>query len=139
METFETFEELLAFAKAGGFDKQPERKPVYQYHDDMKAELMANPEVKAAYDALEPEFERAEKNIQRRANGKRKYLMDYIPPQKNGRNNLYAAVMFAREKMREGYSPAYANGMAASKYRVSKSDVAHYTGQVAGTSKGRRH
>ena len=34
---------------------------------DMKAELMANPEFRAAYDALEPEFERAATIIGARA------------------------------------------------------------------------
>ena len=74
----------------------------------------------------------------RRNNGQRKHLMDYIPPQRDGKNPLYAAVLFARELMRDGQRPDYANGWAARKYRVKKSDVAHYTGQVAGTVSGRR-
>jgi hypothetical protein len=87
---------------------------------------------------IPPPTAEAKREVPRRNNGDRKYLMDYIPPQPNGKNPLYAAVMFARELMRDGQSPDYANGWAARKYRVKRSDVAHYTGQVAGTVAGRR-
>ena len=69
----------------------------------------------------------------RRTDGKREYLHDYIPDRQ-----LYRAVCFARSMIRSGTHPARANWQAAKYYRVSTTDVAKHTGQVAGTSKGRR-
>ena len=65
--------------------------------------------------------------------GKRRYLMDYIPDR-----TLFKAVMFARKMIREGTPAATANYRAANYYKVSVSDVAHYSGQAGGTSRGRR-
>jgi len=136
-------EQLLEQARAGYFNKNHARTiPA----SAIKEELMESPEFRAEYERLRPEFQLAQAKIDtakkavvhRTSNGRRAYLMDYIPPMKNGKNPLYAAVMFARELMREGQSPDYANGWAAKKYRVKKSDVAHYTGQVAGTVSGLR-
>jgi hypothetical protein len=59
--------------------------------------------------------------------------MDYIPDR-----TLFKAVMFARRMMREGTAPGVANTRAAQYYGVSVADVAHHTGQAAGTSAGRR-
>jgi hypothetical protein len=64
---------------------------------------------------------------------KRRYAMDYIPdPQ------LFKAVMFALQMMREGKPPAVASTVAADYYDFPVSDVAHYTGQAAGNAKKRR-
>lgn len=62
----------------------------------------------------------------------KEYLMDYIPPQGNGKNPLYAAVMSAREAIRTGCEPGRAIGYAAKRFHVMSSDVAHYVGQVGG-------
>jgi hypothetical protein len=59
--------------------------------------------------------------------------MDYIPDK-----TLFKAVTFALKMMREGTPPAVANTRAARYYGVEVSDVAHYTGQAAGTCSGRR-
>jgi hypothetical protein len=59
--------------------------------------------------------------------------MDYIPDP-----TLFKAVTFALRLMREGTPPAVANTRAAGHYRVSVSDVAHYTGQAAATCSRRR-
>lgn len=58
---------------------------------------------------------------------KHKYIMDYIPDKR-----LYAAVMYARNMIREGASPAIAIRKAAFTYKQDISDVAHYVGQVGG-------
>jgi len=142
MSAWEQMEQLIADAKAGRFNQPPPKR--LTPFEEIKAKALQNPEFQAEYERLRPEFEQAQadisqkKPVQRQASGQREHLMDYIPPKRNGKNPLYAAVMFARELMREGQSPAYANGWAAKKYRVKKSDVAHYTGQVGGTVSGRR-
>jgi hypothetical protein len=69
----------------------------------------------------------------RRPNGRRRYMMDYIPDKL-----LFKAVMFARKMMREGTPPAVANTRAAGYYGVAVSEVAYYTGQAAGTCSHRR-
>jgi hypothetical protein len=69
----------------------------------------------------------------RRSDGKRKFLHDYISDL-----DLFKAVSFARSMIRSGTDPAHANWQAAKYYGVKTADVAHYTGQVAGTSVGRR-
>lgn len=61
------------------------------------------------------------------------YLMDYIPPNADGKNPLYAAVMYARKLIREDQPPALSIVRAAKKYHVPKSAVAHYVGQVGNT------
>ena len=121
--------ELLELAKTGYFDKLESNKSVAVIDCNIQCEQPNN---------VTHEKKIEKKPVQRNANGKRKYLMDYIPPNKNGKNPLFAAVKDALKLMKEGQSPAYANGWAAKKYRVSKHDVAHYTGQVAGTVRGRR-
>lgn len=65
--------------------------------------------------------------------GKRKYLMDWIPDK-----DIFRAVMFARQMIREGTYPGRAVKIAANYYKVVSGDVAHYVGQAAGTFKGRR-
>lgn len=132
----DALEQLLIDARNGRFDQPPTKRLIP--FKELKAELLQNPEVRAEYERLRPEFEQVQVAIKkrshptsRRVDERREYLMDYIPPQKNGKNPLYAAVLFAIDLMREGQSPAYANGWAAKKYRVEKSDVAHYTGQHA--------
>jgi hypothetical protein len=73
------------------------------------------------------------KDIERGPLGKRRFRMDYI-----SNKQLFKAVMFARSMMRKGTSPARANHVAASYYGFSTEQVAHYTGQCAGTTAGRR-
>jgi hypothetical protein len=53
--------------------------------------------------------------------------MDYIP-----NKQLFAAVMFARNMMRDGQYPWVANKVAARYYGFKTTAVAQYTGQVAG-------
>jgi hypothetical protein len=60
-------------------------------------------------------------------------FLPYIPERQ-----LYAAVLFAPKMIREGTPPGLANWKAARHYGVSTSDVAHYTGLVAGRAKGAR-
>lgn len=69
-----------------------------------------------------------------RPQNQRRFPMDYIPDK-----TLFKAVMFARKMMREGTPPGVANTRAAQYYRVSVSDVAHYTGQVASNCAQRKH
>jgi hypothetical protein len=64
--------------------------------------------------------------------GRGRYGFDYIPDL-----TLFKAVMFALHMMGEGKPPAVANTRAARYYRVSVSDVAHYTGQAGGACSGR--
>ncbi len=52
--------------------------------------------------------------------------MDYIPDK-----TVFKAVMFARRMMQKGTSPPLANTKAAKYFRISVSEVAHYTGQNA--------
>lgn len=68
-----------------------------------------------------------------KSNGKRRFLMDYIEDKE-----IFKAVMFARKLMRQGKPARKANYIAAHYYGVSISDVAHYTGQTAGTYAGRQ-
>lgn len=130
---------LLTDAKAGKFN-QLTTIP----YSKVKAEALKNPKVRAEYERLRPEFEPMitrpnlppKKETPRRIDGKRKYLMDYIHSKP-----LYAAVMFARKKIREGESPDYAIGWAArlyAKHKVKKHDIARYVGQSGGTVSGRR-
>ena len=70
---------------------------------------------------------------QRGPHGRRRYRMDFIPDK-----DLFAAVMFARKMIREGENPGKANYVAANYYGFSVEQVAHYTGQTAGTTAGRR-
>lgn len=74
-------------------------------------------------------------SVQRGPNGNRRYLMDYIPDK-----NLFKAVMFARDMIRNGTSPGMANAIAARHYRYRVGEVARYVGQVGGTivQRGRR-
>jgi len=51
---------------------------------------------------------------------------------------VFAAVMFAYKLMRQGMPPSVANTRAANHYRVSVSQVAHYTGMVGGKCAQRR-
>ena len=51
---------------------------------------------------------------------------------------LFAAVLFARRMLRDGTPPGAATAVAADYYGVAVSQVAHYTGQAAGTYTGRR-
>lgn len=62
-----------------------------------------------------------------------KYLMPFIPDK-----NLYAAVMFARQLIRNGNPAAPSIVRAANSYGVHKSDVAHYVGIAASNVKKRR-
>ncbi|HOW75598.1 MAG TPA: hypothetical protein PK959_06660 [Candidatus Competibacteraceae bacterium] len=135
-----SLEELLELAKTGYFDRipsiiKPQQNTANIPFEKIKAEALQNPEVRAEYERLRPEFtnKHVKKTIHRYENGQRIYLMDYINDKK-----LYAAVMFAREKYREGESQDYAIGMAAKKYRVDKCSIAYYVGQVGGTVSGRR-
>lgn len=68
----------------------------------------------------------------RKSNGKRKYSMDYIEDKR-----LYAAVMWSRKMIREGVPPGVANVRSAKYCGYPVSDVAHYVGQAAGTTRGR--
>ncbi len=61
-------------------------------------------------------------------------LLPYIPDKR-----LYAAVQFALKMIREGTPPGLANWKAARYYRIDTSEVAHYTGMVAGRTKARRY
>lgn len=61
------------------------------------------------------------------------YVMDYIP-----NKTLFKAVMFSRDMMRRGTRPTVANYRAAQYYRVSVTDVAKFTGQVASRVKDRK-
>src|SRR4051794_3518951 len=71
--------------------------------------------------------------VPRGPNGKRRYAMDYIPDAA-----LYAAVMFARNLIREGTPPGVAITRAANYYEVEVSDVARYVGQAGGTCSHRK-
>ncbi len=71
--------------------------------------------------------------VPRGPQGKRRYVMDYIPDP-----NLFAAVMFARRMIREGLPAGVANHRAANFYGVSVHDVAHHVGQVGATCARRR-
>ena len=71
--------------------------------------------------------------VPRGPKGKRRYAMDYIADP-----TLYKAVMFARQMMREGTQPSVANCRAAQYYHVPVPQVAHYTGQAAGTCAQRK-
>jgi len=130
----DSLETLLAEARAGRFDKPPANNPTWPLK---AANAPTQPIPKAMEHATAaPTTEKAK--VARRADGKRAYLMDFINDKQ-----LYAAVMFAREKMREGYSPDYANGWAARVYskpmhKITVCAVAKYTGQCAGTVAGRR-
>ena len=66
--------------------------------------------------------------VPRGPKGRRRWAMDWI-----GDKTLYKAVMFARHMIREGTRPPIANHRAAQYYHVKTEDVAHYTGQAAGT------
>jgi hypothetical protein len=59
--------------------------------------------------------------------------MDYIEDK-----TLFKAVTFALKMMQQGTPPAVANTRSANYYGVSVGDVAHYTGQAAGTCAHRR-
>ena len=156
--TIDPLLQLLAEAKAGrfsetnfyGFNQVFDAKiaRVIPY-DEVKKSCLQNPEFRTEYERLRPNFEQIARKLKAKSSQKphrtpkprhaqRHPLMDFIPPQANGKNPLYAAVMFARELMREGQSPDYANAWAAKKYKVKKSDVAHYTGQVAGRVSAKR-
>lgn len=64
---------------------------------------------------------------------KRRYLMDYIPDKA-----VFKAVMNARAQISEyGVPPGLAIARSARKQGVSRSEVAKYVGQVAGTVSGR--
>ena len=71
--------------------------------------------------------------VSRGPKGRGRYAIDYIPDPA-----LFKAVMFALRIMRVGTTPAIANTRAAEYYGVSVPDVAHYTGQAAGTCAHRR-
>jgi hypothetical protein len=60
------------------------------------------------------------------------YRMDYIPDKQ-----LFAAVMWAREQIREGQAPGIAIYKAANYYGYSTEDVAHYVGQEASRKRHR--
>jgi hypothetical protein len=141
------WEDMVAYVNAvkNGGNHEEERRKWFAKKSiplgEIKAELLENPEVRAEYERLRPEFGAENKRIQARAqqevprfeNGRRVHLMDYIPDKQ-----LYAAVRFALDKIQEGTDPAYAVGWAANQYRVKKSDVGHYVGQNRGTRSGRR-
>lgn len=127
-------ERLLAEARAGRFKNPPVKPwppaPAPVQQDESKTE-----EIPPRQEDLPP---KKKAQVARRSNGKREHLMDYIPDKQ-----LYAAVMFAREKMRDGCSPDYANGWAARVYSkpyhvITAHMIAKYTGQCGGTVAGRR-
>jgi hypothetical protein len=72
-------------------------------------------------------------HVPRRPDGRREYLIDFIPDRQ-----LYCAVMFALRMIREGTPPGLAIWRAASYYRREITAVAHYVGQAGGTCSGRR-
>jgi len=61
---------------------------------------------------------------------KNAYLMDFIPDKE-----VYKAVMFARNMIRQGKAVSIAIRRASYYYDVDMSDVAHYVGQCGGRKK----
>lgn len=130
------WEQLVCQAKSG---KRAKYDVLPKTFKEMKAELMQDPEFRAEYERLRPEFELdipqppspSPLSVPRRADGKRKFLHDYLPEE------LFKAVRFAAKMISEGKAPGVAYRIAANYYHVDRKKVAHYCAQYAGTISGR--